>query len=205
MVLITPIFIVAITMLETSVVHSQDLQIHQGNKTKTFKVGELIRIDLPVEESKNRYTTPKNNITGRLISCDKDSCRLQVQLENLVLKGNGNAIGNQTINYYSAKEKEWPYVSIPKKDIWGITFQGKKSLHVDHGADIVGSLLMYAGTLTAVSTLFASGEENEDELTNASVILFGTGAAMVLVFNRKTYRTNLAQHIKHVNKVWAVQ
>src|SRR5690349_20044602 len=97
---ITPVFIVAITLLQPSVLNSQDLQLQHGNKTKTFKVGELIRIDLPVEASKNRYPTSKNNITSRLISCDKDSCKLQVQLENQVINRNGNAIGNQTINYY---------------------------------------------------------------------------------------------------------
>lgn len=198
-------FITAILLLLATEIQSQDFQIVQDNKTKTFKAGSFIRVDLPVNAPKDCKPCPKNYVAGRLISFKNDTLKLQVRYEDQSISENGKEIGTQTKSYVDKKENEWPFLDLPKKEIWGITKQGTRKWTPVHPGDVVGGLLTFAGVLTGFSYFAANGENNEDALQETSLILIGTGIATSLVFNRKAYHTENDPDPKDKYKMWNIK
>jgi hypothetical protein len=124
---ITPFFIVAVTWLQTSALHSQDLQIQRGNKTKTFKTGHLIRIDKPNLIYPECKSCPNEYMIGRLESFHHDTLNMRLKIHSISAAENGKEIGTKGIVYKKTAEKEWPIVKIPSSLVLGITKQGKKT------------------------------------------------------------------------------
>jgi hypothetical protein len=183
----TPLFILAMLLFLVSKIQSQDLQIQHGNKTKTFKVGHLIRVDLQSGLNLDCKKCTQKYMTGRLLSYSNDSISLRLKVEAEPIINPDKQIGESGRVFRQNEENSWPVIAIPSSSVIGITKQGTKNWKPVNDGDLCGSAFVLVGLLSLTAALYAEGEENSDALVGAGATMTGLGLAMITVFNRKTY------------------
>jgi len=184
---ITPFFIVAITLLQTSVLHSQDLQIQQKNKTKTFKTGHLIKVELTNRPDSNCNSCSLRYIIGRIVSYKKDTLQLQIKIENQPVVVNGQEIGNKELAFRDKMKEEWPFIRIPSSSILSITKQGIKHWNEKNAGDQVGIGVITVGLISLIAAAYTDDEQKNDSRVSFGVTTIAAGLITVAIFDRKTY------------------
>jgi|GEM_PF-2664659 len=203
--LTTPLFIMAIVLFLVTGIQSQDLQISQGNKTKTFKAGHLIRVDLPVKDSLECKKCQKHSVVGRLISYENQMLSLRVRFEGEPIIRNKKDIGTKGNVYKEKMEAEWPMIEIPSTSILGITKQGTKKWKPLNDGDMLGATFVSVGTFFMLAAWAAEEEANQDALLGSGITMASIGLVMVAVFNRKTYEIENPLNTKIKHKPWTIK
>jgi len=198
----TSLFILSFLLFWVSGIQSQDLQIYYGDKTRTFKTGHLIRIDLPNDFNSQCKSCSKKFVVGRLISYFNDTIKLRLKAESEPILGNVKEIGTTNKVYTKKDETQWPIIEIPSSSAYAVTRQGRKNWHVMNYGDESGGALFGLGLYTLFVSWLAEGEENEDALVGTGITFMAIGATMVAVFNRKTYYTHSESQDKNKGKTW---
>jgi len=201
----TSFMLTGLLLLLVTEIKSQDLQIVQGDKTKTFKAGHLIRIDLPLNDQPNCKKCPKKYVVGRLISFKNDSIHLRLKIESESITEKEKEVGAKAKLYKDKMEEAWPIVSIPANDVLGITKQGKKNWRPLNDGEALGITYFSVGAIFLVSGLLAKDEENESTLLGGGITMSALGLAMVAIFERKTYRTENPLSVKGKGEPWEIK
>jgi hypothetical protein len=201
----TPLFIMAVLLFLVSEIQSPDLQINRGNKTKTFKVGHLIKIDEPTMIFPECATCPNTFAIGRLESFNNDTLLLRIKVQSIPTANNGKEVGTKGIVNKDKMESEWPVFIIPASSILGVTRQGIKKWKPVNDGDLCGSVFSVFGIIFLSAAIYADGEENTDALVGTGATMTGLGLAMMTVFNRKTYYLDnpLNTNQKSKSKPWS--
>jgi hypothetical protein len=198
-------FFTVIVLFVTPMVHGQDFQIYRDSKTKTFKAGHMIKIELPNDQNHGCRSCPKSYLVGRLESYHQDTIQLRLKFERQPVRGKENEIGTDARLYRDKMEKEWPVIRVPSSSIVGITRQGIKKWRPNNAGQIVGRSLFTAGMLTIIIPAMVDGVDNHDPVvvTGASMILLGSVTAAV--FKRKTYYIDFPLNTKVKGKTWKIK
>lgn len=196
------LFIIAVSLFQVAGIQSQDLQIQRGHKTKTFKVGHLIKIEEPTMVFPECNSCVNTYVIGRLESFSQDTLRLRIKVQSIPATKNGEEIGIKSLVNKDKMEKDWPVFKIKATSVLGITKQGAKKWKPINDGDMIGGALMGAGLVILLVPSFSEGEENKDELVATGATISAIGLVTAAVFNRKTYYVDNPKNTK--NKTWSI-
>jgi len=203
----TSLFILTIFLFWDSGIQSQDLQIQQGNRTKTFKVGHFIRVDLQSGLNLDCKKCTQKYMTGRLLSYSNDSIRLRLKVEAEPIINPDKQIGESGRVYRQNEENSWPVIAILSSSIVGITKQGTKNWKPVNDGDLCGGAFVLVGLISLTAALYAEGEENSDALAGAGATMTGLGLIMMAAFHRKTYYLENPPNTqaKETSQLWTIK
>lgn len=186
-------------------IQSQDLQIVQGNKTKTFKAGHLIKVDLPVKDSMDCKKCQKHSVVGRLISYENQILSLRVRFEGEPIIKNKKDIGTKGIVYKEKMEANWPVVDLSANTILGVTKQGTKKWKPINDGDMLGLTFTAVGLFLLAASTAEDESDKKDAHVQSGIVMTAIGLTMVTIFNRKTYEIENPTNSKVVHKTWNIK
>lgn len=186
-------------------IQAQDLQLTNGNLTKTFKTGKLIKVDIPPREGLGCDPCKNNYVIGRIISYSNDTLTLRIRFEREPIMATEKVIGSQFRDYKEKNEDDWPVIEIPKKNIYSVTKQGTKEWRPINAGDHLGVAYISSGLIFLLASLIAEGEDNQSTLSGAGVTLTVIGVIMITFFERETYHIENGQKNKPNVKTWNIR
>jgi hypothetical protein len=116
----------ACSMLLSTGLQAQDIELHRGNKTKTIKAGTFVKIVQPAAGTVPCEKCSHNILSGKLISYQQGVVTMKIHDKKEVLVSEGKTLGFRETSY--ADDMSLASVEIPKSDILSITQSGKKKL-----------------------------------------------------------------------------
>jgi hypothetical protein len=202
---LNPLVTVGIILIIISGSQAQNLQLTNGNQTKTFKTGTLIKVDIPPREGLGCDPCKNNYLIGRIISYKNDTLTLRIRFEREPIMAADKVIGSQVRDFKEKNEKDWPIIDIPKKNIYSVTKQGKKEWRPVNAGDGLGVAYFSTGLIFLLTSLVAEGENNQSSLSGTGVTLTVIGLIMITFFERETYHIENGQNNKPNVKTWNIR
>ena len=183
-------FISTLILLFAIHTNAQDLELTVGSRTKVFKAGTFITVELPTPNQEPCEECPLTSMTGQLVSSVDGKINLKVRRSSEPLVELKENVGSLT-KYYDHGDQ--PVLSIPKEVIMSITKADSKSESATTAGVLVGTLLVWAGTGHLISSPIAGFKEDEKGGTLLWLGLseVAIGAVLISAFQSKPFITSV--------------
>ncbi len=139
-------------------IQAQDIQLHSGNKTKTFKAGTFVEVVQPASGTVPCEKCSHNILSGKLISYQHGALTMTVNEKKEVLVTDGKTLGFRETSY--ADDMPLANIEIPKSDILSIAQRGKKKLKSINTGMTIATIIGVVG-LGHLASIPLAGENGD--------------------------------------------
>lgn len=200
-------FFLLLFMLYTTWLSSQDLVLFYEKRTKVFKTGSFIELQLPAPVSEDgNNDCVRSVLRGKLLRSEADKVILQVFQSSEPLMQGRIRTGDQIKHYLS--DGAGQELSIPKEIILSVKHKGKHRIRENTTVETAGYVLATLGMAHLVSVPVAKALENENQTGSLALLGAGellTGVLLAVLADQKEYVTAEGCPGKSEANVWTIR